>query len=280
MIRFILSNKWDLTVDFVVRELRQRKHEFLRLNSEDLRLGRASTTLPEFRIYISSRGQQIELSNARVVWNRRPGKPFDDVPAASRPSAGIQRYVNDQWYSWLESLQLLPNVVWINHPQRNDAMESKLRQLTLARQAGFSYSDTCVSNDSDTIKEFQRAHQGRNCIVKALYSPLIEEPDQDHFIFTNELPEISEEDNEQIRICPTIVQESLVPKVDYRVTVVGNNVYAVRIESEADKLVALDWRTQKDGLRFSRSQLPERIETLCRALRQERRFILWCNRLN
>lgn len=32
----ILSNKWDITVDFVVRELKARHAEFVRINTEDL----------------------------------------------------------------------------------------------------------------------------------------------------------------------------------------------------------------------------------------------------
>jgi hypothetical protein len=32
----IVSNKWDITVDFVVRELHRRGIDYLRLNTEDL----------------------------------------------------------------------------------------------------------------------------------------------------------------------------------------------------------------------------------------------------
>lgn len=32
----IFSNKWDITVDFVVRRLKARRAEFVRINTEDL----------------------------------------------------------------------------------------------------------------------------------------------------------------------------------------------------------------------------------------------------
>lgn len=259
----ILSNKWDITVDFVIRELRSRGHNFLRLNTEDLTSERATITLPDFHIWVSKQDDLYDLANdVRVVWNRRPGKPFDDSPLEEKPSLGTQHFVNDQWYSWLEALQLLPNVTWINHPEAGSKMESKVRQLWLADKLGFLIPDTICSNDPD----FARKHLkrcGDKLITKALYSPLIEDTDQDYFIFTNEINELHSNDDGDFRLSPCIMQKALVPKIDYRVTVVGNMVMPVRIESTNATPVALDWRAQKDGLRFSRCKLPIEIEMLC-----------------
>src|SRR5579862_7923556 len=147
----ILSNKWDLTADFVVKELGRRHRPFLRLNTEDLRPGRATIKLPEFQMLVSKREEDVNLSDkVRVIWNRRPGKPFDDIPQAQRPPKSTQKFVNDQWFSWLEGLQLL-DVTWINHPQKNDSMESKIRQLSLASQIGFDVPRSLVSNDPSRI---------------------------------------------------------------------------------------------------------------------------------
>jgi glutathione synthase/RimK-type ligase-like ATP-grasp enzyme len=261
----ILSNKWDLTVDFVVRELRRRGNNFLRLNTEDLISEQATIVLPEFRLVISRGSRTYNLAtHVGVIWNRRPGKPFDDVPASERPSLATQRFVNDQWYSWLEALQLLPDVVWINHPHANNAMESKIRQLWLASKVGFSIPTTIVSNDPDSVRSHMKRCGGK-VIAKALYSPLIEELDEDFFIFTNELSVINSDDDEAIRLSPCIFQEPLIPKIDYRVTVIGNTVMPVRIVSEDESPVNLDWRTQKDGLKFCPCNLPSEIESLCRS---------------
>lgn len=155
-----------------------------------------------------------------MIWNRRPGKPYDDLPLEERPSPAVQRFVNDQWYSWLEGLQLIPGITWINHPQANDAMESKVRQLRLASRVGFHIPTTLVSNDPDQVRVYLGRFGGR-IITKALYSPLIEEEKQDYFIFTNELRTINDDDGKRIRLSPAIFQEAIVPKTDYRVTVIG-----------------------------------------------------------
>lgn len=261
----ILSNKWDLTVDFVVTELQRRNHALIRLNAEDLPNGRATILLPELKILVSKQNKTYDLTkDVHVIWNRRPGKPFDDVPDEERPSAAVQRFVNDQWYTWLESLQLLPAVTWINHPQVNDAMENKARQLLLASRVGFRIPETLISNDPDVITS-RLKKAGDRMITKALYSPLIEEPEQDFFIFTTELKEIHETDIDAIKISPCIFQKALLPKVDYRVTVIGDFVLAARVEPEDGSQVPVDWRTKKDGLRFAPCEVPTAVENLCRS---------------
>jgi len=52
-------------------------------------------------------------------------------------------------------------------------------------------------------------------------------------------------------------------KVDYRVTVLGEKVFSVRIESIKDNSIPIDWRTQKEGLKFIPSELPEDIRKKC-----------------
>jgi glutathione synthase/RimK-type ligase-like ATP-grasp enzyme len=200
-----------------------------------------------------------------VIWNRRPGRPFDDIPPDARPSPATQRFVSDQWYSWLEALQLLSGIVWINHPTANGLMENKIRQLWLASKIGFQTPTTIVSNDPDAAKGLQVQYGGR-IIAKALYSPLIEEPEQDYFIFTNVISgEIDPGDDDAIGVSPIVFQEPLIPKVDYRVTVVGDTVIPVKIEAQNGTPVDLDWRAQKDGLQFYLCSLPKEIEELCRS---------------
>lgn len=260
----ILSNKWDITIDFVVAELRARRCNFIRINTEDLPSGQATIRLPDLGILASKRGEIYDLTQTvNVIWNRRPGKPFDDVPPSVRPSPATQNFVNDQWFSWLEALQLVPDVTWINHPQANDAMENKARQLWLASKIGFQVPETIVTNDPREARQLAEKH-GNRLVAKALYSPLIEEPDEDFFVFANEITIADLDMEEEIRISPTIFQQSLSPKIDYRVTVVGETVLPVRVERQHGESPNIDWRTEKSGTRFIACNLPPGIESLCR----------------
>lgn len=259
----ILSNKWDVTVDFVVRELRQRNHPFLRINAEDLPKENCTISLHPFSIRITKQRREYDLAlDVGVIWNRRPGKAYDDVPRSERPSEALKTYVENQWYSWLEALQLLEEVLWINHPRLNGQMENKARQLLVAQKIGFHIPDTLISNDPDPIMTLHRKYDNK-LVVKALYSPLIEDVEQDYFIFSNVIESWPGQCDPELRVSPAIYQEPLFPKVDYRVTVVGDTVLAAKIYSSSDEFFA-DWRTQKDGLTFERVVLPKDIERMCR----------------
>ncbi|MBW1794852.1 MAG: hypothetical protein JRJ38_10545 [Deltaproteobacteria bacterium] len=259
----ILSNKWDLTVDFVVAELRSRGSNFIRFNTEDLASGRATICLPDLRILVSKHGRVHDLTrDINVIWYRRPGKPFDDIPTGERPSLATQNFVNDQWYSWLEAIQLIPNITWINHPKANDAIENKARQLLIASKLGFEIPETVITNDKNDAIRLAQEHDNY-LIAKALYSPLIEEPDEDFFVFTNIINDVDLLREEEMRVSPTIFQQALVPKIDYRVTVVGQRVFAVRIERLNEKPLQTDWRMEKDDLRFLPCNLPPDVDILC-----------------
>ena len=260
----ILSNKWDLTVDFVLAELRARNKHFIRLNTEDLASGQAIVQLPEFQIRVLKNGHIINIADSlNVIWNRRPGKPYDNVPLTQRPSRAVQAFVNDQWYSWLEALQLVPETVWVNHPSTNDAMESKVRQLFLASKLGFRIPETLITNDADAARALANKY-GERLVAKALFSPLIEEPEEDFFIYTTEISVTEICDDNEIRLSPLIFQKALRPKVDYRVTVVGDKVFPVKIENSKQGFSNIDWRMEKEDLEFLPCTLPPEIVDLCK----------------
>lgn len=256
----ILANKWDLTVDLVVLELRRRNALFVRLNTEDLPRWSAVARLPEDSIQLrSDDGVIISLSDVKAIWNRRPGHVFDDLAPEKRPSAATQRFVTDQWFAWMESLQLREGVRWINNPTANGLMENKIRQLKLAAELGFSIPDTLVTNDAAELQSWL-SQLGEQAICKALYSPLIEDEDEDRFIFTNLLDSVPDDLAESLSVAPAIFQRAFLAKVDYRVTVVGTRVFAARVEMSEP---ALDWRTAKTDVNFTLCDLPATIHELC-----------------
>jgi len=256
----ILANKWDLTVDLVVLELHRRGIQFVRLNTEDLPEYSAVARFPEGLIQLRANEVSIAVSDVSAIWNRRPGHVYDDLPPEQRPSQATRKFVTDQWFAWLESLQLNEAVRWVNHPTANGLMENKIRQLKLADQLGFSIPDTLVTNDAAEVRLWLRKLDGP-AVCKALYSPLIEEDDKDSFIFTNLFESIPEDLTESLRIAPAIFQRAVLSKVDYRVTVVGERVFAARVDVSE---TILDWRTAKASVGFTLCDLPAVIHNRCR----------------
>lgn len=259
----LISNKWDISVDFVVRELRERGVDFLRLNTEDLPFSDCAVVLPggSFVLPVNERVMEVD-ENLKSVLFRRPGKPFDESEYKGQlDHAGI-RYCREQWHALVEGLLSIDNVLWINHPRVNDLMESKIVQLRKAFNAGFRIPRTCVTSNKTRAREFIESCGGR-AVAKSLCSSLIEYSDQEFFVFTNFIEDIDDVPVSEFGMAPSIFQEYMDNKVDYRVTVVGAELYAVRIESTQENPVPLDWRTQKKGLKFISSDLPQDVHNRC-----------------
>jgi len=257
----ILTNKWDISVDFVIKQLQSAGVNYLRLNTEDLPNLSSTFNFPNFEFWVKKKEKEIDLSKTvKVIWNRRPGLPFENV---SNKKNGVNRFVDNQWFTWIESLQLIPNVTWINNPTANTIMECKPRQLFLADKMGFSIPKTIISNDILEINDF--IIENKKCIVKALYSPLIKENEVDKFIFTNSVSQINGLEKESVQLSPSIFQQSINPKIDYRVTVVGDEILPVKIAVSNDFLeYPVDWRTIETGISYQLCHLPKGIEQLCK----------------
>jgi glutathione synthase/RimK-type ligase-like ATP-grasp enzyme len=257
----ILSNKWDTTTDFVIKELQRRKHPYLRLNTEDISDLEVTTELPDLSIYVEWNGRSVDLSEeVGAVWYRRPSKPYEFTDEDARPDEETLDYIQEQWGAWWESLQTLSGITWVNHPVENHRMESKTRQLHLADQIGFNIPETAITNQPSVIEDLYQKHG--SIISKAVSSPLVNK--QDQFVFTVHIEDSPEEVEGELEICPSIFQKPLIPKIDYRITVVGDEVFPVKIEATDEEPVPLDWRTEKDHIQFTPAELPDNIESLCR----------------
>lgn len=259
----ILSNKHDITVDFVVRLLRRKKKKFLRLNTEDLISQKIFLTIPEFSFKIEKKGLVSDLVyNLESVWFRRPGKPFEFISTEKCPSENTITFVKDQWHSVIESIKHIDDVFWINDPDNNHMAENKIFQLKLAHNIGFKIPETCITNDKEHAMRFLSEHNGK-IIAKALSCPLIEGNEKDYFIFTNIINSINNVTENEFSISPTIFQEYLNNKIDYRVTIIGDDCFSVKVARESNNGINEDWRIIKDGLRFQPSELPYDVKMKC-----------------
>ena len=258
----VLTNKWDISADFVIREMARRGMPYVRIHSEDIAGCQCTVRLPGRTLTIDTQKRPpFTLEDLRVVWYRRPGKVFDWMTKGERPPKDVQIFVNEQWATWLEAIELSKCCRWVNPCAAASSFENKIRQLELADQIGFRIPRTIISNDPQNVREFARAC-GDKIVAKALFSPLLEGEREDRFVFTNRTSLLDLNDDESLRISPTIFQEAICPKIDYRVTVVGGRVFAVKIIYPSSG--EIDWRAEKRDVTFIPTALPDAIEDRCR----------------
>lgn len=259
----ILSNKYDITVDYVIRILAKDRRRFLRINTEDIVDKNVSITFPEFSYKIGKGLENYDLVHELgSIWFRRPGRPFEFTSKESRPSETVVSFVEDQWHAFIEGIRSIDNVFWVNDPDKNHIAENKIFQLKLAQEIGLRIPRTCITTDKEEIMKFKEKCDG-NIVGKALYSPLIEDKDEDYFIFTNIIESIEESSKREFSLAPSIFQELLTNKTDYRLTIIGDHCFSVRVIRESSKGIPSDWRIIKEGLKFQPCELPSSIREKC-----------------
>jgi glutathione synthase/RimK-type ligase-like ATP-grasp enzyme len=92
---------------------------------------------------------------------------------------------------------------------------------------------------------------------------LIEEPNKDFFIFTNVIDSIKDIKEQEFNLAPTIFQEFLTEKTDYRLTIIGDNCFSVKVIRESNRGISEDWRIIKEGVKFEPCSLPVSITDKC-----------------
>lgn len=264
----LLSNKWDISIDYVVKILHERNQPFLRLNTEDLVERNCTVSLPNFSFIIENFEKKYNLTeDLSSVLLRRPGKPFEFHSENPKPSESTISFVTDQWHAFISGLQSIPNILWINEPMKNNFAEIKINQLTKAKKMNLKIPKTCITSSKNSVQEFWDNCNGK-VIAKALYSPLIKEKSKEFFIFSNRITTIDEVSTSELSLAPTIFQEELVNKTDYRLTIIGDDYFCVKINSNSNNEV-LDWRTIKDDITFEKTEIPHDVIEKCIKLVKE-----------
>jgi len=171
------------------------------------------------------------------VWFRF--KPIVELPYWGPMQTSAAHFAQNEWRTTLRSLeQFFPNALWINPPHAQNAANSKIAQLIRARDCGFKIPETLVTNDPREVKSFIQAH--RRVIYKTLEWAAF--PDQTG-VYTTEIDENMVANNvASIQRAPGVFQKFIEKAFELRVTVVGEKMFAARINTPARGKGAIDWR--------------------------------------
>lgn len=253
----VISGSDDLVAQAIHEELRQCGHSSQLLDFQFFpRRDRVAYALSSdgrvSRSYWLD-GVEVDLNNVTSVLWRRPAKVKAD-PALVDP--GITRYVETSSEEVLEAF--FNDLRCFQVPASRTVLKSayaKIPQLTLAAKLGFNLPVTLVTNDPGEFLDFYRRHNGRvitkTASVQAetwlgpmctAYARMIRPRDLVHF--------------QDVQSCPLIAQVYVEKALEIRVTVVGNDVFAAGIHSQATRRTRVDWR------RYDRTSTPHDIHTL------------------
>lgn len=160
---------------------------------------------------------------------------------------GIRDFIADQRAIHVDSAfkRLQKSLPFINSVDSNRASSSKALQHNIARSNGMRVPETYIGSDPEQARVFVEGlwQTGRRCCSKNMESSHALIDGVKHARLTHLLNEDEVESFEDLSICPMIFQEYIEKKYEYRVTVVGNDVFACCIDSQsAGGVTAVDWR--------------------------------------
>jgi hypothetical protein len=248
----IISHTEDYTVDYVANILNKSSLPFFRLNTDLLHEY-------DYVVEVNSR-IHFELSRHREfqsIWFRRVKLP------QLRDLTDVQNYIGLDYQSllfgYICSLQVERI---ISDPYSIYRAENKIFQLKTALNVGFKVPKTVLTNSKEVLRKFID-HQPS--IIKPIRSGKFTHGNDSFLIYTNriEANHLLEDD----LLTPAIYQQEIIKEYEIRVTVVGEKVFASKVNSQSDEETVLDWR--RKHLKFEAYTLPFNITDLCIKLIKE-----------
>jgi hypothetical protein len=258
----VVTNRRDHTADFGVVEMQRRGVPYFRFNTEDYP-GAACSSLRFDRHgnsgHLTTTRGRLRLHDVQSVWFRRPVMP---IPAREIVEASARHFSCVESLAYIEGLWKTLDCFWVSKPDRIRTAESKLLQLKVAQELGFSIPKTLVTSDPDEAREFLAGTD------KAVYKPLrqtrLECQERTMLLFTNVVRDCHASELERVRYAPCLFQEYVPKRFELRLTVFGTELFATEIHSQATEDTKDDWRRSPARVVPHHPHvLPHKIEAKC-----------------
>jgi glutathione synthase/RimK-type ligase-like ATP-grasp enzyme len=261
----ILTNKSDLTSDFIVKKLKERNISFYRFNTEELTKSISislnfQTDL--FQLFDSNSEEIINLKEFSSIYFRRPELPAVDI---KNLSIGEVNFLKSEIMFTLEGIyKILRNAYWVSPLYSIRESENKIYQLEIAKSLGFNIPDSLISNLYEQTEVFFNRNMSK-CILKPIKSGLIDDKEEPKIVFTNIIEKLPK-DKSKIERFPVYFQNCIEKKGDIRVIMVGENVFATLIHSQDYENTQIDWRKGEITLNHTKFELPSDLINKCISL--------------
>jgi glutathione synthase/RimK-type ligase-like ATP-grasp enzyme len=251
----LIADRFESTADLLVIEMRRRGLPCVRWNLDHYPLGSVLSyriSEGQWDTEIISDGRRVSFADVGSIWCRAYaplGFP-EDLNAADRKFAAIEAE------RALAGLLSQPDIVWINHPHRHILANSKPAQLAMARRFGLTIAPTLVSNDPDEVRAF--IAQAPGPVVYKCFSQGLDLPSGEAQ-FTGLVTAAEYAKLDLIRATPGVFQHYVPKDYELRVTVVGERIFAGRINSQAHEASSVDWRHRPFDMEREPYVLPAEI---------------------
>jgi glutathione synthase/RimK-type ligase-like ATP-grasp enzyme len=202
---------------------------------------------------------RLQLDRVGCVYYRRPTAAH----APEHAETTMRQFINDEATHFCRAIIRNFRVPIVCDPRLASEADVKPIQHSAAQKVGFRVPETLYSNDPSAIRDFVRAAPD-GAVVKTLTAPgVIDSEGNRKTILTRPIHE-EELDIRALSQSVSIFQHRIKKDHELRVTVVGDEVYAVAIDASSSKLGQNDWRTyDSENIHYWRTELPKNVENMC-----------------
>lgn len=268
----ILTNSGDLHADIIESLLEEKGHPPIRLNldtfprdymiHQQMMPGNLHATLTHLPT-----GSVVDFSRIGAIWARKNAS-FQFLSDDLSPQE--KAFADKEATHVLNGLLYALDGYWMSHPVAVRQAQWKAEQSIRALNMGFNLPNSLITNAPKLVKEF-RARVHHKMITKVMSDTFLAANDvefeqlQVHGMSTTLVTDEHMQSIDAVREIPCYFQEYIPKQFELRVTVIGNQVFCARIDSQQDARTEIDYRDFSADIGYEAFDLPSDVEQRCLA---------------
>jgi len=271
----LVAHPIDMHTDVLARYLNDHGHEFIRVwNSLFVFGGKLCLTITERdgwkgQVSLFSKTHNVDLRELSAVWWRRPGK----FGLPRRMSESSDEFICSEFQHALAGLWSVVDCFWMSHPEAIQSASYKFEQLARAKDHGFAIPNTIVTTSLDDAREFVLGQADGTAVYKVLTASSVALQEFDRGRRQGPPPELSVSTTlirwQTMRNLATLgpapcqFQQFIRKRREYRVTVIGDDVFAACFEPSDAEASTTDWRHMAYSAPIRQVALAPQLESRC-----------------
>jgi ATP-grasp ribosomal peptide maturase len=261
----ILSDEADVGAPRVAAELAVRGVPVVRVDAAEfparLSLAAEIDTRRTWSGTLKGAECDLELGQVGAVYRRRPTQ-FEMDPRMSAPERAFAYGEARRGFGGV--LTALTDCLWVNDPVAAARCEYKPVQLAAARRCGLRIPATLITSAPEAAHRWAK-HLDRPVIYKPLNGVWHADEGRIRALYTTPIDDHDELLDPALSRTAHLFQEQVDKQFEARVVVVGDQVFAVRIDARTRE-ARTDWRSDYDALDHSAIDIPDQLRTALIAL--------------
>lgn len=236
----ILTDKFDAHADKVISHLEKKNINYFRFNLDVQSLLKTHISMNEDGWYITQNQNSFNSNMINCVWLRRPFVELT-LEEMDNQTSDFKIWKNE-WNKTLNGLYLdLKNKPWLNPIRKAYKAENKYLQSKIAKEIGLEMPPYIVSNIKSDLLDFADIHA--KVVLKLMSQDFYRSSNGTYEgIYVNVVSKAELDEFNEFQENPIILQKYIDKSYEVRYTVVGNNHFVCKIDSQASKKAAIDWR--------------------------------------